>query len=55
MILCVLAIGIGLLLLLIPGFYLMIALYPAFLLPVVERLGPIASLTRSRALVKGSW
>jgi len=54
-ILCVLAIGIGLLLLLVPGFYLMIALYPAFLLPVVERLGPIASLTRSRALVKGSW
>ena len=55
MILVVLAVCIGMVLLFIPGLYLMIALYPAFLLPVVERLGPIASLTRSRALVKGAW
>ena len=46
MILGVLAVAIGLALLFIPGLYLMIALYLAFLLPVVERLGPVASLSR---------
>ena len=45
----------GLLLLLVPGFYVMVALYPALLLPVVERLGARASLSRARDLVKGSW
>jgi hypothetical protein len=50
-----LAIMVGLILLIIPGLWLMIALFPAFLVPVVERLGPAASLSRGYRLVKGSW
>jgi uncharacterized BrkB/YihY/UPF0761 family membrane protein len=30
-------------------------LYPAGLLPIVEELGPTASLSRAWQLVKGSW
>jgi hypothetical protein len=54
-ILCMLALAVGFLLLIIPGIYLTVVMYPAFLLPVVERLGPVASLSRGRVLVKGSW
>lgn len=53
--LAMLAIMGGLILLVIPAFYLMVALYPAFLLPVAEKLGPRQSLRRAYALVKGSW
>jgi hypothetical protein len=35
--------------------YLVVALYPAGLLPVVEGLGPVATLMRAWQLVKGSW
>lgn len=45
----------GFILLVIPGFYLMVALYPAFVLPVAERLGPRQSISRAHNLVKGSW
>jgi hypothetical protein len=51
----ILAIWIGLLLLIVPGIYLMIVFYLAFLLPVVERMGAVASLSRAGALVKGAW
>jgi hypothetical protein len=50
-----LAIAGGFILLVIPGLYLMIALYPVFMLPVAEGLGPLASVKRAYALVKGSW
>jgi len=51
----ILAIAVGLILLVVPGIWLMVALFPSFLVPVVERLGPATSLSRSFKLVKGSW
>jgi len=50
-----LAVGVGLVLLVVPGLYLMVALFPTYVLPVAERLGPLQSFRRARALVKGSW
>jgi len=50
-----LAIAVGLVLLVIPGLYLMVALYPAAVLPVAERLGPWGSIRRARELVRGVW
>ena len=41
--------------LVIPGLWLMVALFPAFLVPVVERLGPVSSLARAVKLVQGAW
>ncbi|MEQ1802334.1 MAG: hypothetical protein ABL989_10455 [Gammaproteobacteria bacterium] len=51
----VLGIVVGLILLVIPGIYLMVALYPAFLLPIAEHLGARQSFRRAFQLVKGSW
>lgn len=53
--LAMLALMIGFILLVVPGLYLLVALYPAFILPVAEKLGPIQSFTRARSLIKGSW
>jgi hypothetical protein len=44
---------IGLMLLIIPGYMLLIAWYVALPVVVVERLGPVASLRRSAQLTKG--
>jgi hypothetical protein len=54
-ILGILAIMGGLILLVIPGLWVAVAIFPAFLVPVIERLGPIASVSRAFKLVKGSW
>jgi hypothetical protein len=48
-----LGILIGVMLLVIPGYMLMIAWYVALPVVVVERLGPVASLRRSAELTKG--
>jgi hypothetical protein len=53
--LSILAIMVGLILLVIPGLWVAVAIFPAFLVPVIERLGPIASVSRAFKLVKGSW
>ena len=50
-----LAIVIGLVLLVIPGIYLMVALAFSFIIPVVEWKGVIDSLKYSRELVRGQW
>jgi hypothetical protein len=49
------AIGIGFLLLLVPGCYLMIVFLFGPVCAIVERKGPIASLKASAALVRGHW
>lgn len=50
-----LAVVVGLVLLVIPGIYLMVALYPVLLLPIAEQLGARQSFRRAMELVKGSW
>lgn len=50
-----LAVCVGMLLLVIPGFYLMIALMFFWFYAVLERQGALDSLSSSRALVKGHW
>lgn len=49
------AVGIGFVLLLIPGFILMLSLMLCWVLVVLERKGPIASLVGSHRLVWGNW
>jgi hypothetical protein len=46
--------GFGLMLLVVPGFIVICAIYVALPACVIERLGPVASLKRSRALTKGN-
>jgi hypothetical protein len=53
MILQALGVGFGALFFLIPGFILMVMWYVAVPTTVVEQLGPIRSLGRSRQLTKG--
>jgi len=48
-------VGAGLLLVLVPGFIFMIWFVFAPTAVIVERLGPFASLSYSRALVRGHW
>jgi len=48
-----LAVMIALLLLIVPGIIVMCMIYVALPACVIEKLGPVASLTRSRALTKG--
>ena len=50
-----LAVVAGLVLLVIPGLYLMVALYPVLLLPIAEQLGARQCIRRAMQLVKGSW
>lgn len=49
------AVGIGLVLLLIPGFILMLSLMLCWILVVLETKGPVAALVGSHKLVWGSW
>jgi hypothetical protein len=50
-----LAVFVGLIFLLIPGFIFMIWFVFAPTAVIIERLGPFASLSYSRALVRGHW
>jgi hypothetical protein len=50
-----LAVGIGFVLLLVPGFILMLSLMLCWLLVVLETKGPVAALTGSHRLVWGNW
>jgi hypothetical protein len=50
-----LVVAIGMVLLIIPGLYLMVSLVFGLYAVVTERLGPIASLSYSRGLVRGHW
>ena len=50
-----LVVAIGLLLLVIPGIYLIVALAFSFIIPVVEWKGVTSSLQYSRELVRGHW
>jgi hypothetical protein len=54
-VLLVLAIGIGCVLLLIPGLILMVSLMLSWNLAVLEKKGPVAALTGSHNLVWGNW
>lgn len=45
----------GMILLIVPGVWLSISLVPAIYLVFTERLGPIASLRRAFAIVRGNW
>ncbi|MEO7386157.1 MAG: hypothetical protein ABIX37_04405 [Gammaproteobacteria bacterium] len=54
-ILATLALVAGFVLLVIPGMYLMVVLYPVFILPIAEQLGPWRSMQRAYDLVTGSW
>lgn len=54
--LCVtLAVAIGLLLLVVPGIYLMVAASQAYFLLLLEGAGPIEAISGSRQLVQGRW
>lgn len=48
-------VGVGSLLLLIPGIYLLVALWPAFAILATEELGLLASLDRALQRVRGRW
>jgi hypothetical protein len=50
-----LAIGVGLVLLIVPGIYLSIMLMFSMIAAVAERTGPVASLHYSWGLVRGNW
>lgn len=47
--------AVGAVALLLPGLYLMVGLSLSWLILLVERRGPVASVRRSLHLVKGSW
>lgn len=51
----VLVVLVGLLLVLIPGFIFMIWFAFAWIAVILERIGPFAALSYSRALVRGHW
>lgn len=53
--LCGLAIMVGMFLLVIPGLIFMVWLIFAPQITVIEKLGPLESLRRSRQLVRGHW
>lgn len=53
-VLCVL-VGAGFIALIVPGLYLLVGLVLAWLVLMIERLGPLNSVRRSLHLVKGSW
>lgn len=53
--LAVLVVGVGLLLLIVPGLIVMIWFVFAPSAVIIERLGPLESLSYSRALVRGHW
>ena len=53
--LAVLAVLVGLILVLVPGFIFMIWFVFAPVAVIIERLGPFESLSYSRALVRGHW
>ncbi len=55
LLLYMLAISLGMLLLIIPGLYLMISLMLCTYLIMVEKSGPIEALKRSYRLVQGNW
>jgi hypothetical protein len=55
LILSAVMICVGFMLFVIPGLYLGVALFPALLVPVVERRGPYASVVRALRLASGSW
>jgi hypothetical protein len=48
-------VGVGALLLVIPGVYLLIALWPAFAVLLAEDLSARASIDRALVLVRGAW
>jgi hypothetical protein len=48
-------IGIGFLLLVVPGVYLLVVLLVATPALLIERLDPLAALQRSRTLIQGAW
>jgi hypothetical protein len=50
-----LVVAVGMVLLVIPGLYFMVSLVFGLYAVVTERLGPIASLSYSRGLVRGHW
>jgi hypothetical protein len=49
------AITLGLVLLVIPGFILMVSLMPTYSVALLEHRGPVASLRESHSLVWGHW
>ena len=51
----VLAVMIGTLLLIVPGIFLLVALYFCPMLPITEGKGPINSMRGSFSLIKGHW
>jgi hypothetical protein len=54
-ILNVIAVGVGIVLLVIPGVYLLIALWMAVPVLVLERLGPLDAIKSSLRLMRGHW
>jgi len=50
-----LVVGIGMVLLVIPGIILAVSLYGTMYLVVIDKLGPIAALKQSHKLVWGDW
>ena len=53
--LALLAMTVGTLLLVIPGMYLSVALWPSLTVLMVEKRGPAATLDRALQLVRGHW
>ena len=50
-----LLVGIGMVLLVIPGIILAVSLYGTMYLVVIDRLGPVAAIKQSHKLVWGDW
>jgi membrane-anchored glycerophosphoryl diester phosphodiesterase (GDPDase) len=55
MILNMIVVGVGVLLLVIPGLYLLVALWMAMPLLILEGSGPIDAMKSSLRLVRGNW
>ncbi len=49
------AIGLGFVLLLVPGIYLAVGLSMGMFLVLIDHQGPVEAFTKSRALVAGQW